>query len=67
MNTEPLANWQVFESKKHTIPYLKFLDIMVSKTIEVRQRMGELLLDDIITYLNVISKRISVLHMLLKF
>ena len=39
MNTEPLADWQVFESKKHSIPYLKFLDIMVSKTIEVRQRI----------------------------
>jgi hypothetical protein len=48
MNTEPLADWQVFEAKKHTIPYLKFLDIMVSKTMEVRQRMAELLLDEIL-------------------
>ena len=48
MNPEPLADWQVFESKKHSIPYLKFLDIMVSKTIEVRQRMAELLLDEIL-------------------
>lgn len=66
MNTEPLADWQVFESKKHTIPYLKFLDIMVSKTVEVRQRMSELLLDEIITTKRDI-KRIFVLHMLLKF
>jgi hypothetical protein len=42
MNTEPLADWQVFEAKKRTIPYLKFLDIMVEKTLEVRQRMAEL-------------------------
>ena len=42
MNTEPLADWQLFEAKKHTIPYIKFLDIMVEKTLEVRQRMAEL-------------------------
>ena len=35
MNTEPLADWQVFESKKHSIPYLKFLDIMVSKPLRL--------------------------------
>jgi hypothetical protein len=62
MNTEPLANWQVFESKKHTIPYLKFLDIMVSKTVEVRQRMAELLLDDILASRRDIKTYIRLTH-----
>ena len=62
MNTEPLADWQVFESKKHTIPYLKFLDIMVSKTVEVRQRMAELLLDDILASRRDIKTYIRLTH-----
>ena len=62
MNTEPLADWQVFESKKHSIPYLKFLDIMVSKTIEVRQRMAELLLDEILTTKRDLNTYIRLTH-----
>ena len=62
MNTEPLADWQVFESKKHTIPYLKFLDIMVSKTIEVRQRMAELLLDEILSTKRDLNTYIRLTH-----
>lgn len=62
MNTEPLADWQVFESKKRSIPYLKFLDIMVSKTIEVRQRMAELLLDEILTTKRDLNTYIRLTH-----
>ena len=62
MNTEPLADWQVFEAKNHTIPYLKFLDIMVLKTMEVRQRMGELLLDDILASKRDIKTYIRLTH-----
>jgi|TARA_B110000503_G_scaffold122546_1_gene187247 hypothetical protein len=49
MFTKPLVTWQILETKKHTIPYLKFLDIMVEKTVEVRQRMAELLLDKVLS------------------
>jgi len=50
MNTEPLADWVTLESKKQSIPYDKFLDTMVKKTIEVRQRIVELTLETILSY-----------------
>jgi len=50
MNTEPLADWSYLESEKQSIPYEKFLDTMVKKTLEVRQRMAELILDNVLAY-----------------
>jgi hypothetical protein len=50
INTEPTAHWEVLKSKKHSIPYVKFLDTMVKKTTEVRQKMAELALENILSY-----------------
>lgn len=50
INTEPLADWTYLESEKQSIPYEKFLDTMVKKTLEVRQRMVELLLENVLSY-----------------
>jgi hypothetical protein len=50
INTEPLADWTYLESEKQSIPYEKFLDSMVKKTLEVRQRMAELILENILSY-----------------
>ena len=50
INTEPLADWTYLESEKRSIPYEKFLDSMVNKTLEVRQRMAELVLENILSY-----------------
>jgi hypothetical protein len=50
INTEPLADWTYLESEKQSIPYEKFLDSMVKKTLEVRQRMAELVLENILAY-----------------
>lgn len=50
INTEPLADWVTLESEKHSIPYEKFLDVMVRKTVEVLQRMAELTLENILVY-----------------
>jgi hypothetical protein len=50
INTEPLANWTLLESAKHSISYEKFLDVMLKKTIEVRQRMAELIIDNLMSY-----------------
>jgi hypothetical protein len=50
INTEPLANWVTLESKKRSIPYEKFLGVMVKKTTEVRQRIAELTLETILSY-----------------
>jgi len=47
INTKPLASWTVLKSKSHSIPYEKFLDAMCEKTLEVRRRMAELALDNI--------------------
>lgn len=50
INTEPLADWTCLESEKQSIPYEKFLDSMVNKTLEVRQRMAELVLENVLSY-----------------
>lgn len=50
INTEPLADWTYLESEKQSIPYEKFLDSMVKKTLEVRQRMAELVLENVLSY-----------------
>ena len=62
MNTEPLADWQLFEAKKNTIPYIKFLDIMVEKTLEVRQRMAELALDSLLYHRRDINVYVRLAH-----
>jgi hypothetical protein len=48
INTKPLADWVVLTSKTQSIPYEKFLDTMCEKTFEVRQKMAELALENII-------------------
>ena len=50
INGEPLGDWIVINSERQSIPYEKFLDAMVTKTLEVRQRMAELALENILTY-----------------
>src|SRR6056300_1406373 len=48
INTKPLADWVVLSSKTQSIPYEKFLDTMGEKTLEVRQKMAELALENIL-------------------
>ena len=48
INTRPLADWVVLTSKTQSIPYEKFLDTMCEKTLEVRQKMAELALENIL-------------------
>ena len=62
MNTEPLADWQLFEAKKNTIPYVKFLDVMVEKTLEVRQRMAELALDALLSRKRDVNTYVRLAH-----
>jgi hypothetical protein len=49
INTEPLADWIALDSTTNSIPYDKFLDTMVKGTLEVQQRMAELLLERILS------------------
>ena len=48
IHTKPLANWTVLKSESQSIPYEKFLDAMCEKTLEVRQKMAELALENIV-------------------
>ena len=48
IHTRPLADWVVLTSKTQSIPYEKFLDTMCEKTLEVRQKMAELALENIV-------------------
>ena len=62
LNTEPFADWVSLESGNHSIVYEKFLDTMVKKTLEVRQRMAELSLESFLTYDQDIRKYVRVAH-----
>ena len=48
LNTDPLAAWMALDSGNHSIPYDKFLDTMVKKTLEVRQRMAEMSIENLV-------------------
>ena len=62
INTKPLADWVVLKSKTQSIPYEKFLDTMCEKTLEVRQKMAELALENIIADKQHIHTYIRVAH-----
>jgi hypothetical protein len=48
IHTKPSADWVYLKSKTQSIPYEKFLDTMCEKTLEVRQKMAELALQNIV-------------------
>ena len=48
IHTKPLAVWTELKSESQSIPYEKFLDAMCEKTLEVRQKMAELALENIV-------------------
>ena len=50
INTEPVGNWVNIQSTKQSIAYEKFLDTMVKQTLEVKQRMAELMIENILVY-----------------
>jgi len=62
INAEPLANWVYLESSKQSIPYEKFLETMVTKTLEVRQRMAELILDNLLSYEHTDRTWVRIMH-----
>ena len=48
INTEPLGDWMHIQSEELDIRYDKFLDTMVSRTLEVQQRLAELALENVL-------------------
>lgn len=48
IHTKPLADWTYLKSNTQSIPYEKFLDTMCEKTLEVRQKMAEIALQNIL-------------------
>lgn len=48
INAEPLGDWLHIQSEERDIRYDKFLETMVSKTLEVQQRLSELALDNVL-------------------
>ena len=62
INTKPLADWVKITSKTQSIPYEKFLDTMCEKTLEVRQKMAELALENILADKRGIHTYIRVVH-----
>ena len=62
INAEPLADWTYLKSSKQSIPYEKFLDTMVTKTLEVRQKMAELVLENIVAEKHHINIMLRVAH-----
>jgi hypothetical protein len=62
INTEPRANWEYIESKKNDILYHNFLNAMVERTLEVRQRMAELILEGIVSYDQPTNTYVRLMH-----
>jgi hypothetical protein len=62
INTKPLADWTVIKSKTQSIPYEKFLDTMCEKTLEVRQKMAELAIENIIANKQTVQTYIRAAH-----
>src|SRR6056300_41263 len=62
INTRPLADWVVLKSKTQSIPYEKFLDTMFERTFEVRQKMAELALENIIAEKQHVNTYIRTAH-----
>lgn len=62
MSTEPRADWTMLMNEKRTIPYDKFLDTMVKNTLEVRQRMAELALENFLSYTQDDRSYVRVVH-----
>ena len=48
IHTKPLANWTTLKSNTQSIQYEKFLDVMCEKTLEVRMKMAELALENLL-------------------
>lgn len=47
INTKPYANWTQLKCEPKTIPYEKFLDTMFEKTVEVRKKMAQIVVENI--------------------
>jgi len=62
INTKPLADWVILKSKTQSIPYEKFLDIMCEKTLEVRQKMAQIAIENIIADKQYINTYIRTAH-----
>lgn len=62
INTKPLADWIILNSKNQSIPYEKFLDAMCEKTIEVKQKMAELAVQNILADKQYINTYIRLAH-----
>jgi len=62
INTKPLADWVVLKSKTQSIPYEKFLDTMCEKTLEVRHKMAELAVENIIADSPKLNSYIRIVH-----
>ena len=48
INAEPLGDWMHIQSEELDIRYDKFMDTMVSRTLEVQQRLAELALENVL-------------------
>src|SRR6056300_1153202 len=62
IHTKPLADWTYLRSQTQSIPYEKFLDTMCEKTLEVRQKMAELALENIVADKQHINTYIRTAH-----
>ena len=62
IHTKPQADWTYLTSKTQSIPYEKFLDTMCEKTLEVRQKMAELALQNILADKQTIHTHIRVAY-----
>ena len=49
ISTQPNGDWTTIKSNDRNISYVKFLDTMVKRTVEVQHKIAELSLDKVLT------------------
>jgi len=47
LNAQPIGDWTKIVSKKETVRYEKFLDTMIEKNLETRQKMALIMLENV--------------------
>ena len=61
--TEPIGDWQKLSFKKSTMPYEDFLSTMLKQTMEVKQRIANVILESILMDNPEFHTKIRILHL----
>jgi len=63
LDAKPIGEWTQIISKTRGVRYEKFIDTMIEKTVETRQKMASIMLENIMEYtFNTVSTQIRIMN-----